>query len=131
MAHFEIHVSDLARARKFYAGLFGWNFDLMSGENEPEYYLISGPGIVGHGAGLSGGMMERMDDMPKSGSPIRGCTMTFEVADCDEHYDWALKNGGGEALPPMDYPGIGRAACVEDGEGNVVGFITPEAGKNT
>ena len=52
--------------------------------------------------------------------------MTFEVADCDERYEWALSNGGAEALPPQDYPGIGRCAYVEDGQGNVVGLIKPE-----
>ena len=42
--------------------------------------------------------------------------------------DWALANGGAEALPPEDYPGIGRCAYVEDGEGNIVGMITPTEG---
>ena len=70
--------------------------------------------------------MQRPDAAPAPCSAVRGCTMTFEVDDCDDHYDWALKNGGAEALPPMDYPGIGRAAYVEDGEGNIVGFISPD-----
>ena len=32
---------------------------------------------------------------------------------------------------PTDYPGIGRCAYVEDGQGNVVGMITPEGGNLT
>ena len=64
-------------------------------------------------------------EAPEPGSPVRGGTMTFEVGDCDERYNWALDNGGAEALPPQDYPGIGRCAYVEDGEGNIVGMITP------
>ena len=56
--------------------------------------------------------------------------MTFTVDDCDKSYDWALVNGGAEALPPMDYPGIGRAAYVEDGQGNIVGMLTPTEGDN-
>jgi predicted enzyme related to lactoylglutathione lyase len=55
--------------------------------------------------------------------------MTFEVDDCDATYAWALANGGAEALPPMDYPGIGRAAYVEDGQGNIVGMITSAEGE--
>ena len=122
MAHFEIHAADTAAARAFYSGLFGWEFTPMPGGEEAEYALISGPGID---AGLTGGLMKRMDATPAPNGPIRGCTLTFEVADCDDRYAWALSHGGAEALPPTDYPGIGRAAYVEDGQGNVVGFITP------
>ncbi len=125
MPHFEIHVTDSARARAFYQGLFGWRFSPMPGGEEMEYHLIDGDQI-GDGGMLTGGMMRRMDAMPEPGSPVRGGTMTFEVADCDDRYTWALAHGGAEALPPTDYPGIGRCAYVEDGEGNVVGMIKPE-----
>jgi hypothetical protein len=127
MAHFEIHVTDTARAQAFYKGLFGWSFQPMPGAEEIGYHLIEGDGIGGD-AGLTGGMMHRMGAAPEAGAPIRGGTMTFAVADCDASYAWALDNGGAEALPPQDYPGIGRAAYVEDGEGNVVGMIAPAEG---
>lgn len=134
MPHFEIHATDPARARKFYSGLFGWRFDPLpnveegaeKGAEAMDYHLIFGPGLS---AEFTGGLMQRMDDAPAPGSPVRGCTLTFEVADCDERYAWALDHGGAEALPPTDYPGIGRSACVEDGEGNIVCFITPVTGE--
>ena len=94
-----------------------------------DYHLIEGDG-VGAGKGLTAGLFRRMDATPASGSPIRGGTMTFSVADCDASYAWALANGGAEALPPTDFPGIGRAAYVEDGQGNVVGMITPAEGES-
>lgn len=122
MAHFEFHVADIDAAKRFYGGLFGWEFSPMAGAEEVGYHLISGPGL---GDGLTAGMMLRMGETPAAGGPVRGGTMTFEVADTDERYAWALANGGAEALPPMDYPGIGRAAYVEDGQGNIVGMITP------
>ena len=125
MPHFEIHVSDTGAAQAFYSGLFGWTFEAMPGFEEAEYFLISGPGIDGT---LTGAMMKRMGEAPPAGAPVRGCTLTFEVADCDERYAWALAHDGGEALPPMDYPGVGRAAYVEDGQGNIVGLITPAEG---
>ncbi len=125
MPHFEIHAADVEGAKAFYAGLFGWSFTPMEGAEEVGYHLIDGPDI-GEGKDLTAGLMLRMGAAPEPGSPIRGGTMTFEVADCDARYDWALKNGGGEALPPQDYPGIGRCAYVEDGHGNVVGMITPQ-----
>ncbi len=124
MPHFEIHASDVPSAKSFYSGLFGWTFDAMPGGEEMEYHLIEGSDI-GMEKGVTGGLMKRMDAMPEPGSPIRGGTMTFEVSDCDDRYGWALANGGAEALPPQDYPGIGRCAYVEDGQGNVVGMITP------
>ncbi|MDJ0827172.1 MAG: VOC family protein [Rhodobacter sp.] len=124
MPHFEIHVSDVAAAKAFYAGLFGWDFTPMPGAEEMDYHLIEGAEI-GHGKGMTGGLMRRIGDTPDPGSPIRGGTMTFDVADCDGRYAWALANGGAEALPPAEYPGIGRCAYVEDGQGNVVGMITP------
>jgi uncharacterized protein len=124
MPHFEIHVNQTRQARDFYAGLFGWTFTPMEGLGDMEYYLIDGDQI-GLGKSLTGGMMPRMGATPASGAPVRGGTMTFEVADCDERYAWALANGGAEGLAPMDYPGIGRAAYVEDGQGNIVGLITP------
>ncbi len=127
MAHFEIHAVDVARAKAFYGGLFGWTFVPMPGAEEFCYHLIDGDGIGG-GNALTGGLMRRTGAGPASGAPIRGGTMTFEVGDCDERYRWTLANGGAEALPPQDYPGIGRCAYVEDGEGNVVGMITPAAG---
>ena len=124
MPHFEIHVSDVERAKRFYGGLFGWQFEPMPVGEDMGYHLIEGDQI-GMAHGVSGGLMRRMGDAPAPGGPVRGGTMTFEVADCDERYSWALAHGGAEALPPEDYPGIGRCAYVEDGEGNIVGMITP------
>ena len=125
----DIHPKYYPNAKVFYAGLFGWSFAPMPGAEDVNYNLIEGSDI-GMEKGVTGGLMRRLGDAPAPGSPIRGGTMTFEVADCDASYDWALANGGAEALPPTDYPGIGRAAYVEDGEGNVVGMITPAQGDN-
>ncbi|NNL72938.1 MAG: VOC family protein [Silicimonas sp.] len=127
MPRFEIHAESVDSAKTFYSGLFGWSFRPMEGGEGADYHLASGDQI-GEDAGLTVGMMLRMGDAPRSGTPIRGGTMTFEVDDCDERYAWALANGGSEALPPADYPGLGRVAYVEDGQGNVVGMITPEGG---
>ncbi len=128
MPHFEIHAADVDRAKTFYAGLFGWRFEPMQGGEEIAYHLIKGADI-GLSHPLTGGLMQRTGPAPAPGSPIRGGTMTFEVDDCDARYAWALAHGGDEALPPADYPGIGRCAYVEDGEGNVVGLITPAGGE--
>lgn len=124
-AHFEVYVSDIDKGKAFYGGLFGWSFSAMPGGEDEAYHLAEGEDF-GEGTALTVGMLRRPDAKPAPGSPIRGGTMTFEVADVDERYAWALANGGAEALPPTDMAGIGRFAYVEDGEGNVVGMIRPE-----
>ena len=125
MPHFEIHVADVDAAKAFYGGLFGWSFEPMAGGEDVSYHLIEGDEIS-VSLPLSGGIMKRMGDAPKPGTPVRGGTMTFDVPDCDTSYAWALSHGGAEAMPPQDFPGIGRCAYVEDGQGNIVGMITSE-----
>ncbi|TCL09187.1 hypothetical protein BXY66_1232 [Shimia isoporae] len=124
MPHFEIHVADVDAAKAFYSGLFGWSFTPMPGGEEIGYHLIEGEKI-GAGNALTAGLMARTGPAPDAGSGVRGGTMTFDVSDCDASYNWALSNGGAEALPPQDYPGIGRCAYIEDGQGNIVGMIAP------
>lgn len=124
--HFEIYVSDIEQAKAFYGGLFGWTFSQAPGLEAASYHLIDGNAF---GDGVTGGLLKRPDAAHPAGSAVRGATVRFEVADCDERYAWALANGGSEALPPMDFPGFGRCAYVEDGQGNIVAMVTPaEAG---
>ncbi len=124
--HFEIHVDDMARAQTFYAKVLGWRFIPMEGAEAEAagYHLVAAPGI-GPGEALSGALLRRRGAPNAPGSAIRGATLTFEVADVDSAYATALSAGGAEALPPTDYPGVGRCAYCEDGEGNVFGMITP------
>lgn len=124
MARFEIYVNDVARAKTYYGGLFGWTFTPLEGFESAEYQVINGKHFGDH---LGGGMMRRPDQSHAPGSAVRGGTMSFDVDDCDASFAWALDNGGSPAMPPMDFPGIGRCAYVEDGEGNIVGLITPSS----
>ena len=125
-AHFEIYVNDMARAKAFYSGLFGWTFTAVPELEAVDYQMISGTHFNDH---LTGGMLRRPDQSHAPGTAVRGGTMRFEVEDADERYAWALANGGAEALPPMDFPGVGRLAFVEDGEGNIVAMLTAPAGE--
>jgi len=129
MPHFEIYVADVPAAKAYYGGLFDWSFEPMPGAEEMEYHLATGRG-VGIEAGCSIGLLKRPDTAHPAGSAVRGGTMTFDVDDCDARYAWALANGGAEAMPPTDFPGIGRCAYVEDGQGNIVGMITSDTGAN-
>ena len=127
MPHFEIYAADVEQAKAFYSGLLGWTFASMPGGEAVEYHLADGRDIGGD-KGCTVGVMKRPDTAHPAGSAVRGGTMTFEIDDCDATYAWALANGGAEALPPTDFPGIGRCAYVEDGQGNIVGFLAPAEG---
>ena len=129
MSHFEIFVADVEKAKTYYGKLFGWTYSVMPGAEDWEYHLAEGPN-VGLDHGCTVGISRRPDTAHPPGSAVRGGTMTFEVADCDAAYSIALANGGAEALPPEDYPGVGRAAYVEDGQGNIVCMVTPAQGNN-
>ncbi len=126
MPHFEIYVGNVEAAKVYYGTLFDWTFSAMPGGEAMSYHLAEGPD-VGEGKGCTVGIMQRPDTPHPAGSAVRGGTMTFEVESCDDAYAWALANGGAEALPPENYPGIGRCAYVEDGQGNIVGMIQPLA----
>ena len=126
MPHFEIYAGDVEAAKAYYGGLFGWTFEAMPGGEEVSYHLANGKDI-GEGKDCTIGLLQRPDAPHPAGSAVRGGTMTFEVDDCDDRYAWALAHGGAEALPPTDFPGIGRCAYVEDGQGNIVGMISPVA----
>lgn len=128
MPHFEIYAADVEAAKRYYGGLFDWSFQAMPGGEDMQYHLAEGRDI-GMDKGCSVGLLQRPDAAHPAGSAVRGGTMTFAVTDCDACYAWALDNGGAEALPPTDFPGIGRCAYVEDGQGNIVGMITPAGGE--
>lgn len=129
MPRVEFHVSDIDAAKAFYNGLFGWSFFPVDGLEAVSYHRVEGREI-GADQALTGGMLVRADEKPDAGGPVRGALMTFEVDDCDERYAWALANGGSEALPPSDFDGIGRVAYAEDGQGNIIGMMTPVRGYN-
>ncbi|GAA0530396.1 hypothetical protein GCM10011581_28970 [Saccharopolyspora subtropica] len=74
--HFEIHVSDVERARAFYATVFGWRFQQW--EDNP-YWLV----FTGTGPGIDGGMRLRSGPEPTDDTPITGFATTMEVADMD------------------------------------------------
>jgi len=128
MPHFEIYVADVDAAKTYYGGLFDWTFTRMPSGEDVQYHLAEGRD-VGMDKGCTIGLLARPDTAHPAGSAVRGGTMTFDVDDCDASYAWALAHGGAEALPPTDFPGIGRCAYVEDGQGNIVGMITPAQGE--
>lgn len=119
--HFEYHVRDTERARRFYAELFGWTYQSMP---QGDYHLVLGDGIA-PGTALSGALTSRNATEPTPGMGPRGAVLVFGVPDVDTSYSIALANGGAEAMAPTTFEGIGRLAYCDDGEGNIFGMIQP------
>lgn len=114
--HFEIHAAEPARAQAFYESVFGWRFQALPGGMP--YWLIH----TGEGAGIDGGMMQRMGPAPAEGQPVNAFVCTIGVADVDASAAAALKAGGTMALPKMAIQGVGWQAYVKDTEGNIIGL---------
>jgi uncharacterized protein len=119
--HFEIHASDLARARKFYGDLFGWTFKEFGG-GPIEYWLITtGPEGT---PGINGGMLKRPGPMPKDGESLNAFPCTIGSVDSvDAIVEKAKRLGGREMLPKMAVPGVGWLAFLFDTEGNSFGVM--------
>jgi predicted enzyme related to lactoylglutathione lyase len=107
MVHFEIPAGDTARARAFWCGLLGWEFQAYEG-SPSEYH------------------MARVDDT--SGSAIyeadgdaRGTRTYFDVDDINAGIA-RVNELGGEAGDAMPVPAMGWFAVCKDTEGNEFGL---------
>jgi predicted enzyme related to lactoylglutathione lyase len=113
VVHFEIHASEPQKLVDVYSGLLGWTFDRYG---EAPYWVINtGEGAIGNvagtaGHGINGGLVERQGPKPDVGASVNGCNIVI---------------GGKEALPPQDWPGVGRVGDLLDPDNNVFGLISP------
>lgn len=111
VVHFEIPVEDPERARDFYAGVFGWEFE---GWGEFPYWLASTgsddePGIDGALAGRS----------DVHAAPV----VVVAVPSVDDALQRAEAGGAQTVTAKQTIPGIGYSGYLRDPEGNVVGVF--------
>lgn len=103
----ELATSDLAAAKAFYSGLFGWDlFDDSMGEDMGTYTLIGGK--THH----FGGMYEMKGPQFQGVPP--NWTSYVSVNDCDAAAQRVTELGGKVLMPPMDIPETGRFSIVTD-----------------
>jgi len=107
MVHLEIPAGDTARARAFWSGLFGWEFQPMDG-SPMEYH-------VARFTETSGGAVHEADGTK------RGTRTYFDVDDINEGAA-RVRELGGEASEPMPVPSMGWFATCTDTEGNEFGL---------
>ncbi|MGY1734481.1 VOC family protein [Geodermatophilus sp. SYSU D00684] len=103
----ELAVTDLDRARRFYADAFGWRFT----DYGPGYAGIQDPGDP---ASEVGGL--RLDDEVRPGGPL----VLLYSADLDASVDAVTSAGGRVVDGPYAFPG-GRRFSFTDPSGNQLG----------
>ncbi len=118
MVHFEIPADDLARAKKFYSGVFGWGTEEVPGmeyvmvrttEVDPKTRMPKKSGAI------NGGVTKRMAE-------VKATTVTVDVADIDKAVQKVVKAGGRLVKEKQKVMDMGWIAYVKDTEGNVVGI---------
>ena len=109
----ELMTSDPAAAAEFYGKLFGWKVQTMDMGQGPYHIVKVGDTGVG-------GIMKLPADAA-SMPPMWGCYVTVDnvektLTDCA-----AL--GGKTLVPPMDVPGVGRMAVIQDPQGAMLSVM--------
>lgn len=124
LIHFEIHVDEMERAKKFYGEVFGWSFEdwsdyagmpycgaVTGDENEP---------------GINGALMQRQSAPPETNQSLNSFVCTMGVEDYDSTEKKILNNGGKVALPKSALPGMAWQGYYTDTEGNIFGIHHPD-----
>jgi predicted enzyme related to lactoylglutathione lyase len=108
MVHLEIPAGDTSKARDFWGGLFGWQFEAYPGS--PSEYLMT------RFSETTGGAIYKPDPADK-----RGPRVYFDVDDINAGTA-KVKELGGEAGEAMPVPGMGWFSICKDTEGNEFGL---------
>jgi uncharacterized protein len=108
MVHVEIPAGDTAKAREFWGGLFGWQWQEYEG-SPTEYHMTQFTETQG-GAIYA----------PDAGG-ARGARVYFDTDDIQQGTA-KVKELGGEADEAMPVPGMGWFSICKDTEGNEFGL---------
>ncbi|MCD5323345.1 MULTISPECIES: VOC family protein [Pontibacillus] len=124
IVHFEIHVDDMDRAKRFYGEVFGWTF-----EDWTEYAGMPYLGAVTGSEdtpGINGALMKRQGPSPEANQPLSGYACTMGVEDYDASEAKILEFGGEVAMPKYALPGMAWQGYYKDTEGNIFGIHQPD-----
>lgn len=110
----ELITPDPESAALFYSKLFGWGTRTMDMPGGKYTTCQVGDQSVA-------GIMKTPADAPGM-PPAWGCYVT--VQDIDATLALAASLGGRTIVPPMDVPGVGRMAVLQDPQGALLSVIT-------
>jgi len=108
ICHVEWDSTDFERTKRFYGGLFEWNFQPWG----DEYLLFSVPG------GIGGGFCKKPQVTPNPMPRIY-----VQVDAIEPYLQRASELGGGIAEPKTEIPQVGWWAFLTDPDGNMVGLF--------
>ncbi|MGP8003822.1 MAG: VOC family protein [Smithella sp.] len=115
----ELVTPDIAAAKKFYAGLFGWTFrDIQGGETKYAQAFLNGRSV----AGLIHKKVEAGEHRQSAWRSF------FAVGDVDEAQKVALQNGAKILFEPHSIPDRGREAVFADPQGAVFAVLSSSNG---
>ena len=110
----DLSTPDLEGTKRFYGGLFGWDFE-DAGEEAGHYHqaLLRGRRVAGVGPAQPGG------------PPAAFWTTYLRGTDVDVHAEAITKAGGSVAFGPMEVLSAGRMVVGQDPTGAMFGIWEP------
>ncbi|KIL53107.1 VOC family protein [Jeotgalibacillus campisalis] len=124
LVHFEIHVQDMERAKKFYGEVFGWTYeDYSEYTGMPYFGAVTGDDSE---MGVNGALMQRQGPPPEGNQAVNGYACTMMVDDFDQTEEVILANGGIVAIAKHALPGMAWQGYFKDTEGNIFGIHQPD-----
>jgi uncharacterized protein len=124
LVHFEIHVNDMDRAKKFYGEVFGWSFqDWSEYAGMPYFGAVTGNE---NEPGIDGALMQRQGQSPETNQAVNAFVCTLGVEDYDTTDTKIIQNGGKVAMPKYALPGMAWQGYYLDTEGNIFGIHQPD-----
>ncbi|MGC2424610.1 MAG: VOC family protein [Nitrospirota bacterium] len=115
----ELVTPDLAAAKKFYAGLFGWTFrDIQGGGTKYAEAMLDGSPVAG--------LVQKNLSANEHRQPA--WLSFFSVVDVDAATKIALQNGAKALFEPHSIPDRGREAVLEDPQGAVFALLASSSG---
>lgn len=115
----DLITEDLAAARKFYGGLFGWTFEETKGRNGKDYAIARSGNVY------VAGMLAI--DRPVDGSRYSRWLPFISVSDVDDAVARGVAAGASVAVSARNV-NLGRVAALIDPQGAVIGLARSSVG---
>jgi hypothetical protein len=113
---FEIHVTDLARASRFYSVVFDQTLSRLPSADSSIEMCVFGSDPSAHG--VTGALVQHPMKQPTT----EGALVYFSCADCAEQERRALAHGGRVYKSKFSIGPNGFIAIIGDSEGNAIGL---------